>query len=43
MNKLFMVGFAPLSWRWGCVRTKPGVKSVYACGPFRFAIHNLGA
>lgn len=41
MNPLFMVGVAPVSWRFGVVRHKPGVKTVFALGPFRMALHFL--
>jgi hypothetical protein len=39
-NPLVLVGIAPLSWRFGVVRSKPG-KRVYAFGPFRLSLHNL--
>ena len=38
MYNLFMIGIAPLSWRLGVVRRKPG-KLVLAFGPLRFAAH----
>lgn len=41
MNYLLMIGVAPLSWRLGVVRHKPGVKTVLAFGPFRVALHFL--
>lgn len=41
MNWLVMVGIAPLSWRIGEVRNKPG-KRVYAIGPFRLGLHYIG-
>lgn len=40
MNPLFLVGLAPLSWKLGVVRHKPG-KLVVALGPIRFSFHNL--
>jgi hypothetical protein len=40
MNPLIMIGLAPLSWRFGVTRSKPG-KLVLAFGPFRIAFHNL--
>lgn len=40
--KLYMVGIAPLSWQVGLVRKKDN-KSVWALGPFRFAIHKVPA
>lgn len=41
MNPGIFLGFAPLSWRVGVIRRKPGVKLVLAFGPFRLALHNL--
>lgn len=40
MNPLFLIGLAPLSWRFGITRRKPG-KLVFALGPVRFSFHNL--
>jgi len=40
MNPLILFGIAPLSWRVGAIRRKPG-KAVYAFGPFRISFHNL--
>lgn len=40
MNPLALIGLAPLSWRFGTVRRKPG-KMVWAFGPIRFSFHNL--
>lgn len=40
MNYLFMIGLAPLSWRLGVIRRKPG-KTVWAVGPVRFSVHRL--
>ena len=42
MSPLVLVGIAPLSWRFGVVRRKPG-KLVRAFGPFRISFHNLKA
>ncbi len=43
MNVLLMVGIAPFSWRWGLVRRKAAVKTVWSLGPIRIALHHLGA
>lgn len=40
MNPLILIGLAPLSWRLGVVRSKPG-KWVFALGPLRISAHNL--
>lgn len=40
MNPLILIGIAPLSWRLGVTRSKPG-KLVLAFGPFRLSLHNL--
>lgn len=40
MNPLVLFGIAPLSWRFGALRRKPG-KAVYAFGPLRFSFHDL--
>ena len=40
MNRLWMIGIAPTSWRLGLVR-RNAVKSVWALGPLRFASHYL--
>lgn len=40
MNYLLMVGIAPISWRFGIVRSTP-YKIVYALGPFRLAVHKI--
>lgn len=41
MNYLVMIGIAPLSWRLGVVRRKPG-KLVLSFGPLRLSTHYLG-
>jgi hypothetical protein len=41
MNPIFMIGLAPLSWRFSVTRRKPG-KLVLAFGPLRAAWHNPG-
>lgn len=40
MNPLVLVGLAPISWRLGIVRRKPG-KLVISVGPLRLSFHNL--
>lgn len=40
MNPLVLIGVAPLSWRLGIIRRKPG-KMVLAVGPIRLSFHNL--
>jgi hypothetical protein len=40
MNPLVLIGIAPISWRLGVVRSKPG-KLVFALGPLRLSFHNL--
>jgi hypothetical protein len=39
---MLFIGIAPLSWRFGVVRRKPG-KLVLACGPLRLSLHNMRA
>lgn len=40
MNPLALIGLAPISWRLGVVRRKPG-KLVVAFGPLRLSFHDL--
>jgi hypothetical protein len=47
MNILLMIGLAPLSWRFGRIRRKYDqryrlVKLVFALGPLRVSMHDLG-
>lgn len=37
---MIFIGIAPLSWRIGLVRSKPG-KRVYALGPLRLSLHSV--